>query len=147
MSSFLSIEAIISLLTLYVHMTDIMRQANTFRPAHYKAQSYLLHSHSADFNHDSQLPSSSHPHGLRAGSSGTRTNSVCVCVGFYVHVFRLCGHLHECMNVCGAAANFAPCNPEQPLWSGSLVQNDGCPCRTNLKYYMRGHKVLLWLYV
>lgn len=59
--------------------------------------------------------------------SGAQT-CVCSCV----HALCLCIHLHKCVNVCRAAAKFALCNPEQPLWSGSVAHNDGYQCRTNL---------------
>ena len=62
-------------------------------------QSYWLHSHSANWKHDSQLPISpqgSHPFGLRAGSSGAQMKNVCVLVCMLyacVYIFRAVGWL------------------------------------------------------
>lgn len=45
----------------------------------------------------------------------------------------LAAHLHECVNVCrAAAAVFALCNPEQAACSGSIPGIDGCQRSTSL---------------
>lgn len=123
---------------LHDHLMAIIRQSSVFRPARCKARSYSLHPHSADYNHDSQLPNS--PFGLpstwcseQAAVELRPTACVLVCVLVCVcscaHALRPhCVHLHRCVNVCRAAAVFALCNPE---WA-SIPQNDGCQGSTSV---------------